>query len=72
MDVASLGKWDEYTEAKENMFYHTDKKHSPWVVIRSDDKKRARLNAMRYILHKFEYEKQRSQRHQPHRPQYHR
>jgi polyphosphate kinase 2 len=56
MDVASLGRWDEYTEAKESMFYHTDKNFSPWVVIRSDDKKRARLNAMRYVLDKFEYE----------------
>lgn len=56
MDVASLGRWDDYTEAKESMFYHTDKSYSPWVVIRSDDKKRARLNAMRYVLDKFEYD----------------
>ena len=47
MDIKSLGKWDDYTHAKEYMFHHTDKKESPWIVIRSDDKKRARLNAMR-------------------------
>jgi polyphosphate kinase 2 len=56
MDIASLGLWDEYTEAKESMFYQTDKSHSPWVVVRSDDKKRARLNAMRFVLDQFEYE----------------
>lgn len=56
MDVASLGRWDEYTEAKESMFYHTDKSQSPWIVVRSDDKKRARLNALRYVLERFEYE----------------
>lgn len=56
MDVESLGRWEEYTEAKENMFYHTDKSYGPWMVIRSDDKKRARLNAMRHVLDQFDYE----------------
>ena len=56
MDVASLGLWKEYTEAKESMFRYTDKDFSPWVVVRSDDKKRARLNAMRYVLKQFDYE----------------
>lgn len=56
MDVASLGRWDEYTEAKEAMFHHTDLPESPWMVIRSDDKKRARLNAMRYVLDRIDYE----------------
>lgn len=56
MDVASLSKWDRYTEAKEEMFHHTDKSYSPWIVVRSDDKKRARLNAIRYVLEQFEYE----------------
>ena len=55
IDVASLDKWDEYTKAKEAMFYHTDITEAPWTVIKSDCKKRARLNAMRYILHKFPY-----------------
>lgn len=55
VDLASLDKWDEYTLAKEAMFSQTDTADAPWTVIRSDDKKRARLNAMRYILHKLPY-----------------
>ncbi len=50
IDKASVGLWDEYTEAKEKMFFHTDTDSAPWTVIKSDDKKRARLNAMRYVL----------------------
>ena len=57
IDLASLDKWDEYTKAKEAMFFYTDTADSPWTVIKSDDKKRARLNAMRYILHKLPYPK---------------
>ncbi len=56
IDMASLDKWDEYTKAKEAMFYNTDTTDSPWTVIKSDCKKRARLNAMRYVLHKLPYE----------------
>jgi polyphosphate kinase 2 len=55
IDVASLDKWDEYTQAKEAMFFDTDTADAPWTVIKSDCKKRARLNAMRYILHKLPY-----------------
>ncbi|MFO1015924.1 MAG: polyphosphate kinase 2 [Caulobacteraceae bacterium] len=55
IDVASLDKWDDYTRAKEAMFFHTDTADSPWITIKSDDKKRARLNAMRYILHAMPY-----------------
>jgi polyphosphate kinase len=55
IDLASLDKWDDYTKAKEAMFFYTDTADSPWTVIKSDDKKRARLNAMRYILHKLPY-----------------
>lgn len=55
VDVASLDKWGDYTEAKESMFYYTDHVDAPWVVIRSDDKKRARLNAMRYVLNSLDY-----------------
>jgi polyphosphate kinase 2 len=55
IDMASLDKWDEYTRAKEAMFFHTDTADSPWTVIKSDDKKRARLNAMRYVLHSLPY-----------------
>ncbi len=50
VDKASLNKWDDYTEAKEAMFFYTDTSDSPWTVIKSDDKKRARLNCMRHFL----------------------
>ena len=55
IDMASLDKWDEYTRAKEAMFFHTDTADAPWTVIKSDCKKRARVNAMRYVLHKLPY-----------------
>ena len=55
IDLASLDKWDAYTAAKEQMFVHTDTSDSPWTVIKSDCKKRARLNAMRYFLHRVPY-----------------
>ena len=55
IDLASLDKWDSYTKAKEAMFFHTDTADAPWTVIKSDCKKRARLNAMRYILHRLPY-----------------
>ncbi|MDZ8171657.1 polyphosphate kinase 2 [Microbacterium xanthum] len=56
MDIASLDRWEDYTAAKEEMFRRTDKKHAPWTIVRSNDKKRARLNAMRFFLNQFEYE----------------
>ncbi len=56
VDLASLDKWDEYTRAKEAMFTRTDVPEAPWTVIRSNDKKRARLEAMRYVLTLFDYE----------------
>lgn len=55
MDVQSLSMWEQYTEAKEAMFHYSDTETCPWIVIRSDDKKRARLNAIRYVLRQFEY-----------------
>ncbi|MDO4904972.1 MAG: polyphosphate kinase 2 [Lautropia sp.] len=55
IDKASLDKWDDYTRAKEAMFFETDTADSPWTVVKSDCKKRARLNAMRYVLHKLPY-----------------
>jgi polyphosphate kinase 2 len=55
IDMASLDKWDDYTRAKENMFLHCDTSDAPWTVIKSDCKKRARLNAMRYLLHRLPY-----------------
>ena len=55
VDLASLDKWDDYTEAKEAMFFHTDLADVPWTVVKSNDKKRARLEAMRYVLSKVPY-----------------
>ena len=55
MDLASLDKWDDYTEAKEAMFWYTDTQQAPWTVVKSNDKKRARLEAMRHILEQFDY-----------------
>ena len=55
-DLASLDRWEDYTAAKEEMFRRTDKKHAPWTIVRSNDKKRARLNAMRFFLGQFDYE----------------
>jgi polyphosphate kinase 2 len=55
IDKASLDKWDDYTRAKEQMFLHCDTSDAPWTVIKSDCKKRARLNAMRYVLHRLPY-----------------
>nr|WP_223205116.1 polyphosphate kinase 2 [Gordonia jinghuaiqii] len=56
MDLASLDKWDAYTEAKEAMFAATDTQHAPWTVVKSNDKKRARINAMRHVLSLFDYD----------------
>jgi len=55
VDLASLGLWDAYTEAKNAMFLATDIDEAPWTVIKSNDKKRARLNALRYVLHRMPY-----------------
>ena len=54
-DLASLDKWDAYTEAKEAMFFYTDTGDAPWTVVKSNDKKRARLEAMRYVLSTVDY-----------------
>jgi polyphosphate kinase 2 len=56
MDIESLDKWEGYTEAKEAMFHYTDTDYSPWTVVRSNDKKRARLEAIKHVLLKFDYE----------------
>jgi polyphosphate kinase 2 len=55
IDVASLNKWDDYTEAKEAMFFYTDTADAPWTIIKSDDKKRARLNCLQYFLSSLDY-----------------
>ncbi len=55
IDIASLSKWDEYSKAEEAMFFATNTASCPWIVIKSNDKKRARLNAMRYVLSIIDY-----------------
>jgi len=55
IDRASLDKWDEYTEAKEAMFFYTDTADAPWTVVKSDDKRRARLNCMQHFLTSLPY-----------------
>ncbi len=56
MDLESLDKWDAYTAAKEEMFRRTDTEWAPWTSIKSNDKKRARINAMRHFLSRFDYD----------------
>lgn len=55
IDRASLDKWDDYTKAKEAMFLHTHKAQTPWTVIKSDDKRRARLNTIAHVLSNIKY-----------------
>lgn len=55
IDKASLDKWEDYTEAKEAMLFYTDTADAPWTIIKSDDKKRARLNCMRHFLSTLDY-----------------
>ncbi|MCY4498978.1 MAG: polyphosphate kinase 2 [Rhodospirillaceae bacterium] len=55
VDRQSLDKWKAYTDAKEAMFFYTDTADAPWTIIKSDDKKRARLNCMRHFLSALPY-----------------
>jgi len=55
IDLQSLDRWDDYTRAKEAMFAATDIEHAPWTVVKSNDKKRSRLEAMRHVLSLFDY-----------------
>lgn len=56
VDLEALSKWDDYSRARDNMLERTDSKHAPWTVIRANDKRRLRLNAMRVVLHGADYE----------------
>ena len=56
MDLESLDKWEAYTEAKEEMFLRTDTEHAPWYTVKSNDKKRARVNALRLFLSLVDYD----------------
>jgi polyphosphate kinase 2 (PPK2 family) len=54
--MESVNRWDDYTAAKEEMFDATDTDFAPWIVVKSNDKKRARINAMRHLLAKSDYD----------------
>ena len=56
MDLESIDRWDDYTAAKEAIFERTDKRYAPWIVVKNNDKKRGRINAMRAYLNQFDYE----------------
>ena len=56
VDLASLSKWDQYSQAKRALFFHSDTADAPWTVVRSDDKKRARINTMRHLLYSLPYD----------------
>lgn len=55
IDLLSLDKWDEYTAARKAMFFYTDTADAAWTVVKSDDKKRARVNAIRHFLYHLDY-----------------
>jgi len=61
VDKESQDKWDDYTRAKEDMFFYTSTTDCPWTIIKSDDKKRARINAMRVFLSQFDYPDKRTE-----------
>jgi polyphosphate kinase 2 len=56
MDLESLGRWEAYSRAKDEMFAHTDTADAPWYVVESDDKRRARLNMIAHLLSSVRYE----------------
>lgn len=56
IDLKALGKWNDYTEVRNSMFEHTDTDHAPWTVVRTNDKRRARINAIRHVLLNVDYE----------------
>ena len=55
MDLESVKRWDEYSKAKDNMFEHTDTPFSPWYVVESDNKKKARVNCIDHLLSLIRY-----------------
>lgn len=66
IDRASQDKWKDYTKAKEAMFRYTDTKIAPWTVIKSDDKKRARINCFHDLLYRVDYDQKNEEiAHQP-------
>jgi polyphosphate kinase 2 len=60
MDVESYARWYDYSRARDTMLKATDSKDAPWVIVRSDDKRRARLNCISHILSSIPYKKVRT------------
>jgi len=56
IDLAALAKWDAYTETRNRMIESTHTDHAPWTIVRSNDKRRARLNAIRHVLRQTDYD----------------
>ena len=56
IDLSALDKWEEYNQAQATTFLHTDTSHAPWITVRSDDKKRARINCIRHFLYDLPYD----------------
>ena len=56
MDLESVNRWDQYSKAKDNMFEHTDTQASPWYVVESDNKKKARINCISHFLNQIKYQ----------------
>ena len=55
IDLAALAKWDDYSQARDDLFRHTHSEQAPWTVVRANDKRRARLNIMRHVLASIDY-----------------
>jgi hypothetical protein len=56
MDLPSRARWYDYSRARDDMLEATDTKHAPWHILRSDDKKRARLNCIAHLLSQIPYQ----------------
>lgn len=56
MDLESITRWEDYSRAKDDMFIHTDTMNAPWIVVKSDDKRRARINAIAHLLSTIPYQ----------------
>ena len=56
MDIAALNKWDDYTEKRDQMLNAAHTEHAPWILVRGNDKRRARINVIRHILDKLDYD----------------
>ena len=55
IDKEAQQRWDDYTEAKEATFERTDHANGPWIIVKSEDKMRARLQTMRFVLEQYDY-----------------